>query len=431
MTTVRLLPLLGLAFLLVLASVPAAEADHFNTDEIEFILAPDAIPAILRVRFADTDYLAPDDLVIGVVIDGDARAYPTRVLNWHEIVDDVVGGVPVAVTYCPLCGTGIVFERTVGGEVLTFKVSGMLYRNNLVMYDEETRTLWPQLSGEGVGELLSASSFPPWRAVAGGVFHGVRLSLRSAPVMAWSEWKALYPETKLLALPRCADDDRYARGGCLNDPYPRDYDSNPYVALQTNTGTLQARTYTDSTGLHPKEFVLGLTLGDVAKAYPYRFLQEDGVVNDEVGGVDIVVTFAAGSAQAFLREGRTFLPRGDSEMTDEAGNVLHRVTGEGAAYALAPAGAVASFWFAWLEFHPVTEVYRIGLVDALEGAGPADGGDSFPLWILVPLVAGAAVVLLALRRRRGRGRRAPPAQIDIAEADIVERARAGRDARKR
>ena len=103
------------------------------------------------------DDLAPQEPVVGLTIDGDARAYPLRILTWHEIVNDVVGGTPVAVTYCPLCNSAPVFERTVDGRVLEFGTTGKLKDSNLIMYDRQTETWWQQFTGEAiVGEMTGA-----------------------------------------------------------------------------------------------------------------------------------------------------------------------------------------------------------------------------------------------------------------------------------
>ena len=124
---------------------------------------PDGIPPIDHPKFlpaADVHFLDPREPVIALDINGDARAYPAQILVWHEIVNDTIGGVPVAVTYCPLCNTGIAFKRpTINGQLLDFGTSGKLYRSNLVMYDRETGSLWPQVLGQAViGPLKLANS---------------------------------------------------------------------------------------------------------------------------------------------------------------------------------------------------------------------------------------------------------------------------------
>ena len=122
--------------------------------EIRSVIPRDAIPAIDEPRFLGLDeaseWLAPEAPVIAFERNGDARAYPLEILTWHEIVNDVVGGEPVIVTYCPLCNSAIAFSRLVDGEERTFGVSGSLRRSDLIMYDRETETLWQQLTGEAI-----------------------------------------------------------------------------------------------------------------------------------------------------------------------------------------------------------------------------------------------------------------------------------------
>ncbi|MGH3464330.1 MAG: DUF3179 domain-containing (seleno)protein [Kribbellaceae bacterium] len=144
--------------------------------------SPDGIPAIESPRFQrarDVDWLAATDPVLALTVAGETRAYPIQILTWHEIVNDTVGsvagqvggsvggsvggGVPVAVTYCPLCNSGLAFDRRAAGRVLTFGTSGKLYASNLVMYDRQTESLWPQLTGQAALGVLTGStlaSFP-------------------------------------------------------------------------------------------------------------------------------------------------------------------------------------------------------------------------------------------------------------------------------
>ena len=113
----------------------------------------DGIPSIDDPRFvasSSVDYLDDGDIVIGFAQGGTARAYPTRILVWHEIVNDEVDGEPIAVTYCPLCGTAMVFRRSVGGRQRTFGVSGLLYQSDVLMYDRESESLWSQLAMRAV-----------------------------------------------------------------------------------------------------------------------------------------------------------------------------------------------------------------------------------------------------------------------------------------
>lgn len=161
----------------------------------------DGIPSIDRPIFrsvADDKELAPNDPVIGLAIEGDARAYPLRVLIWHEIVNDTVGDVPVVVTYCPLCNSAVVFDRRVSPHILDFGTTGKLRNSDLVMYDRQTETWWQQFTGEAIV----------------GALTGAELKLVPARLESFAEFKARHPDGKVL-IP--------------NDPVKRDYGRNPYV----------------------------------------------------------------------------------------------------------------------------------------------------------------------------------------------------------
>ncbi|HKY53443.1 MAG TPA: DUF3179 domain-containing protein, partial [Anaerolineales bacterium] len=145
----------------------------------------DGIPSIDDPKFLSVGdaSLQDSDLVLGLDIDGDVRAYPLDILVWHEIVNDVVGGEPVVVTYCPLCFTNQVFKRTVNAQVVEFGTSGKLYNSNLVMYDRTSETLWSQALGQAIV----------------GEHAGKKLERVPFDVAYWSDWKALYPDSKVLS----------------------------------------------------------------------------------------------------------------------------------------------------------------------------------------------------------------------------------------
>jgi hypothetical protein len=149
---------------------------------------PDGIPSIDDPKFISiqeaNNRLEDSELVLGLSINGDVRAYPLQILLWHEIVNDKVGGVPVAVTYCPLCFTNQVFNRTLeNGQTLEFGTSGKLYNSNLVMYDRTTKSLWSQAMAQGIA----------------GKFAGVKLERIPFDVAYWKEWKQLYSDSKVLS----------------------------------------------------------------------------------------------------------------------------------------------------------------------------------------------------------------------------------------
>lgn len=370
--------LMACTLLVAVALAPSARGDHVNPNDIVTVLPPNAIPAITNPSFDDdVPWLPGGARVIGLSSGGEDRAYPLAILNWHEIVDDVFGGVPVAVTFCPLCGTGIVFERTVASEVLVLKVSGKLYKNDLVMYDTATESLWSQLVGEGIL----------------GVYHGARLRLVTSATMAWDEWRALHPETKLLDRPRDASGD-----------FLRNYDANPYSGYDRSDDVYFPRGNIDPYGvLDPKELVLGVFLGKEARAYPESVVTEERVVNDVLGGTPLLVTYASGVMKAWDRGNRTFRVAGETAVEDEEGRVYDAISGQGSVDSLAEVPAVAAYWFAWYDFYPSTTIY--GYLDLAYRAPITPS--PFPVALAALAIvafAGVATFLYVWRRNR-RGRR--------------------------
>ena len=207
---------LGLAALLLVAGSALANHEGWqrewpNTDftksSIEFdeILSggppKDGIPSIDDPQFvpiAEMSDIADSEPVIGLVVNGDARAYPLRVLTWHEIVNDIVGGVPVAITYCPLCNSSIVFDRRIEGNAVEFGTTGKLRNSDLVMYDRETESWWQQFLGEAIV----------------GARTGTRLEILPSRLESWSKFKTRNPGGRVQV---------------PNDPGMRPYGANPYV----------------------------------------------------------------------------------------------------------------------------------------------------------------------------------------------------------
>jgi hypothetical protein len=300
-----------------------------DPDELIFVLPQDAIPAVRDPSFSETSPFGANARVIGVALNGDARAYPVAVLNWREIVNDEVGGIPLIVTYCPLCASAVVYERTVGGRVLTFTTSGSLYKNNLVMVDLETGSLWGQIDGEA----------------RTGPLTGTRLKTVPSVVTSLAAWRMLHPDTLVLQPPTDVS---------------RDYSVDPYLGYDASDRIQFPSTFDDDR-MGPKTLVLGVEVGGAFKAYPFFFLQEDVVVNDVVGGTQIVVTYWQGAAQAFLSDGHVFSLESPATplMRDETGGLWNMVAGVGPDNAtLVHVKALPLYWFSWLEQRPDTEVYR-------------------------------------------------------------------------
>ena len=296
------------------------------------------------------DVLIDREPVIALELNGDARAYPLGILTRHEIVNDVVGGVPVAVTFCPLCNSAIGFARELDGVVYEFGVSGFLRNSDLVMFDRQTDTWWQQFTGDAlVGELT-----------------GLLLDVVPSSIVSWADFRSTYPDGQVLS---------------RDTGFPVDYGFNPYVNYDSNESPFLFRGEPDNR-LSPIERVVAVDLNGDAIAYPFSLLEEERVVEDTVGGESIVVFFQPGTASALagrvIAEARdvgavgvfqptaagrtlTFDVEGDDIIDNETGsrwNVLGKaVEGPLAGEALAPVVHGDHFWFAWAAFNPETRVY--------------------------------------------------------------------------
>ena len=244
--------------LVICVSLPGAAQAQSDEDQIFRVLPRDAIPAIDEPLFepvATAKAFNNNELMIGLVGNGDEpRAYSTWQLDRHEIVNDTFDGRPVAVTWCPLCGTAIVYERTVAGRTLTFGVSGMLFRDALVMYDRETNTLWSHVDGRALN----------------GPMLGETLQRVPAIHATWTQWKALYPESIVLE-----KDGRYRSS---YEDYNRDPSRISIFGRRMNRSALP-----------PKERILGVRFAGEAMAFVARDLRDAVIVEGEVGNVPIVL----------------------------------------------------------------------------------------------------------------------------------------------
>jgi len=287
--------------------------------------------------------LNDDDQVIGVERDGRARAYPLRVLNWHEVVNDTFAG-PLLVTYCPLCGSAVTAERRVDGEPTTFGVSGLLYRADLVMYDEATESLWSQILAQAIQ----------------GPATGDRLSLTPSSFTAWGSWREAHPDTEVLLPPPISD--------TVAGRVRRRYAVDPYAAYD-DSRRIGIGDREDGGRLHPKTTVVGVTSGDTSRAYPLPAVREAGVVNDTVGDLPVVVTVGDdgrlyaydrrvdGTTLTFERDGDALAAGGSrwSVATATATDGSYEGTTLDRANDRSP-----MFWFAWRDFNPGTDVYGDG-----------------------------------------------------------------------
>ncbi len=262
----------------------------------------DGIPSIDNPVFlnAGEANLQDKDRIIGVSLNGIAKAYPLRILNWHEIVNDVVGGVPLAVTFCPLCGTGVVFEAKVNGKALNFGVSGLLYNSDVLLYDRNTESLWSQILAESVT----------------GPLAGSKLALHPSRLTSWKDWKTAHPKTQVLS---------------EETGYHRNYQKNPYAGYESVPEIFFPVENDIPGNYHPKEVVLGVGVNGKYKAYPSSELEKvsSGMLIDQVNGTEITVFWDSDNASG------------------------HVAKADGRAFPF-----LQAFWFAWFAFHPETEIFR-------------------------------------------------------------------------
>ena len=317
---------------------------------------PDGIPALDEPRFqrtADVRWVDDAEQVLVVEVGGQARAYPIQVLTHHEIVNDTIAGVPVAVTYCPLCASGIAFDRRVGDRVLSFGTSGRLYRSDLVMYDRQTESLWPQIEGAAVA----------------GVLTGTRLTVLPGSLVSWQQWRAAHPDGWVLS---------------RQTGYARDYGSNPYYRYDDKASLPLFFDFpVDNRIGWLKQPVVGISSGADSLAVDVEALRVDGVREVTVDDRDLTVWWLPGARSSLddlaVGEGRevgttavfdpdldgrrlTFRPAGDAITdveTSSTWNALGRaVAGPLAGAQLEPVVHTSTFWFAWHSFHSETRVLR-------------------------------------------------------------------------
>jgi hypothetical protein len=284
----------------------------------------DGIPAIDNPSFAPVDavtFLRPREPVIQLAVGREIRAYPIQILVWHEIVNDRVGGVPVVVTFCPLCNTALAFDRRVDRRTLSFGVSGNLRNNDLVMYDRETESWWQQFGGVGVV----------------GRYSGTRLRQLPAHIVAWSEFARRHPGGQVLARPR-ADPSSVERD------FLRPYGQNPYAGYDSVDSPPLVPIAEDDDRLPPKERVVFIERGGDAVAVPLSALAGQTEIRVEAGGDELLVR-RRGSVTSPLDAPLTEAgrPVATAEVVDERGR---------------PVPFDQPFWFAVAAFRPDVEIVQ-------------------------------------------------------------------------
>ena len=298
----------------------------------------DGIPSIDNPKFApvsESQFVPDTTFVIGLDINGEKRAYPLFIMVWHEIVNDIVGGVPVAVTYCPLCFTNQVFERVIDGKEVEFGTSGKLYNSNLVMYDRLTDSYWSQALGVAItGELT-----------------GYELKRIPFDVISWADWKTLHPDTLVLT---------------TETGHIRSYGVDPYGDYYTDPRILFPVEHEDDR-MHPKELILGFYEGDVYKAYKQEDVESAIVINDKINTKPmLLVSLFSGDSRAFDRTVNdkvlTFDFVDDVIIDLESKSKWNydgvAISGSMEGIQLVRLPFNPGFWFQWVAFHPDTEVYE-------------------------------------------------------------------------
>ena len=293
--------------------------------------------------------------VIALEIKGEARAYPLAILMWHEIANDEIAGLPVAVTFCPLCNSSVTFDRRVKGGALDFGVSGLLRNSDLIMFDRQSESWWQQLTGEGlVGE-----------------YAGSLLDIVPSQVIGFGRFAERYPDGLVMS---------------RDTGHNRQYGINPYSNYDSRPGQpFLFRGDVDPRLDSAVDHVLAALIGDIAKAYPFEILRQERVINDTVAASPIVIFFQSGVASALgdsvIDKARdigtagmyestidgeihTFVANGDGTFTDEQTGSTWNAFGEAIAGELAGSQlqwihAFPHFWFAWAAFHPETEIYGV------------------------------------------------------------------------
>ena len=278
------------------------EANTFDKSKIVSGGPPkDGIPSIDNPKFVSVqnadNWIEDDELVLAIIYKEEKRVYPLQILVWHEIVNDFIANDPILITYCPLCGSGIAYERTINGQAVEFGTSGKLYNSNLIMYDRLTDSYWTQIDGIAVtGELT-----------------GTELQELSIDTVVWRDWKKVHSDSLVLS---------------KDTGFNRNYGSDPYGSYYENSFTLFPVENEDSS-VHPKTVIFGIEIDGAYKAY-----REDDVINnqpiiDTLGETEIKITRDKSGIVKVIKVDT------NEEIVKER-----------------------DFWFAWYAFHPETQLYE-------------------------------------------------------------------------
>ena len=301
----------------------------------------DGIPSVDDPPLVDASaasYMQKNERVFGVELGGEAVAFPLRFLSWHEMLNGEVGGEPVTLSFCTLCGSGILYSRRVDDEILEFGTSGLLYRSNKLMYDRTHKTLWSNLTGEAV--------------VGKKVASGDRLKVLPMTLTTWDEWRRRHPDTRTI--------DLKALQRQMGESFRFEY--SPGAAERAREG-VSFPVWKRSEALGDKDEVYVLKIGNDTKAYPLDIVLKEGIVHDQIGTASIVLVADAESksVRAYVSGESSFRRDGEDRLVDAdgrswtIGELALESDGE------PPLGRVpghVAFWFGWYAFYPDTEIYR-------------------------------------------------------------------------
>jgi len=325
----RMIARVGLIGLLLLA---VASAIFTNVNIFEKIFHPYDAPAFGSAAEVQVD---ADDKVLAVALGQEARAYPIRTMGYHHIVNDTVGGVPIAVTYCTLCHTGMVWNRVVDGRPLRFRLAG-INNGNALLRDEETGSIWQQSTGEAIF----------------GPLKGTQLQLVHSNELSFALWKSEQPKGQVLK-PDVA--------------YAADYDPKDWERHVERTRTVVD---TSKSGIGPHQLMLGVSVAGENKAYSVEKILAAGLIQDRVGGSPVLLIVGPDGASIRVFEGKgretplTFVRgSGNTVMSDtQTGSAWNfhgcAVTGELTGQCLKEIDAHKDYWFDWMNHHPDSSVFR-------------------------------------------------------------------------
>ena len=321
----------------------------------------DGIPAINDPKFVPSQeaakWVSPNEPVLVIEYGDEVRAYPLQILIWHELVNDQIGDLPVLISFCPLCNSAIAFDRRIDGEAYTFGVSGMLRNNCLVMFDQQTDSLWMQLTSEGIV----------------GTLTGKRLHIVSSPSVPFDAFVKNFPDGKVLS---------------KETGHSRPYGVSPYAGYEAANGTMFPVGFKKPIPVAPKERLVTVSIDGKTKAYPFPILRRSTVTTGRIQRKRFVIFFDPSAVTAMgaeqIAESKkvgavgVFSPELDGKQLKfrhKRGKIVDKDTGSTwNLFGMATEGPLAGrrleaiehgvfYAFAWLVFNPDTEVVGVATAE--------------------------------------------------------------------